>query len=555
MTGPPRHRRVGTTSPAPGTRELRHHAALDGLRGFAVLLVLFFHGSFSWASGGFLGVSLFFTLSGFLITRLLLADFRNHGRIRFAAFWERRARRLIPAALVAVALDRGRRAVRVEQLATIVAPRRRDVGGDVLGELARAVVGQLLRRAVRHTVAARALLVARDRGAVLPGDAAAAWQRCSRSATVRGARSPSCSACARRRRWSCSSPRARSTVRTTAPTPAPPRCSSARCSRSRIRSTAGRTTQSPTWAIAGVVALAFTLVMFTTVTFTTTWLYADGGLVLFGFASAILVRRVHGARTGPRPVLVVGAAALGLISYGVYLFHWPIFLVLSAQRTGLDQWPLFALRVAVTLVDRAAVVRVHRAPDPRTARAAFVAAPGGPARQWRRSSRSARTLVGSGPRRRDLPADVAQGVAPPAARRRRPRPAQGQDGGGEAAARLRRRRLDRHVLRRRPVRLGPAAPGERRGLRQRPQRLPGDARRKPALPVGGRAERPDRLRHRHRTSGRRTCTTSPPTSSSSPPGPPTPPGARCPATTSGVGSATRCSTSTSSRRCNRTSTS
>ena len=91
--------------PAPGEpSRLAHHKGLDGLRGFAVVLVLLFHGAFTWARGGFLGVSLFFTLSGFLITRLLLADFRTNGRIRFLAFWEKRARRLVPAALLATAL-------------------------------------------------------------------------------------------------------------------------------------------------------------------------------------------------------------------------------------------------------------------------------------------------------------------------------------------------------------------------------------------------------------------------------------------------------------------
>jgi hypothetical protein len=89
--------------------------------------------------------------------------------------------------------------------------------------------------------------------------------------------------------------------------------------------------------------------MFTSVTFTTSWLYSGGGLVLFGFASAILVRACM--VRGPIRTLFSWSAlrALGLISYGVYLFHWPIFLVLSPQRTGLEQVPLFALRVAVTL--------------------------------------------------------------------------------------------------------------------------------------------------------------------------------------------------------------
>jgi peptidoglycan/LPS O-acetylase OafA/YrhL len=52
----------------------RYWPALDGVRGLAVAAVLFFHGGFAWAEGGYLGISTFFTLSGFLITTLLLRE-------------------------------------------------------------------------------------------------------------------------------------------------------------------------------------------------------------------------------------------------------------------------------------------------------------------------------------------------------------------------------------------------------------------------------------------------------------------------------------------------
>jgi peptidoglycan/LPS O-acetylase OafA/YrhL len=73
---------------------------LDGLRAVAVLGVLVYHLNRNWLPGGFLGVDIFFVLSGYLITMLLLAEQRDTGRIHLPTFWARRIRRLLPALLV-----------------------------------------------------------------------------------------------------------------------------------------------------------------------------------------------------------------------------------------------------------------------------------------------------------------------------------------------------------------------------------------------------------------------------------------------------------------------
>ncbi|MGZ4680853.1 MAG: DUF459 domain-containing protein [Acidimicrobiales bacterium] len=78
--------------------------ALDGLRGIAVLAVVMYHLAPDRLPGGFLGVSMFFVLSGFLITSLLLSESASRGRIGLRSFWRRRFRRLLPAALVGLAL-------------------------------------------------------------------------------------------------------------------------------------------------------------------------------------------------------------------------------------------------------------------------------------------------------------------------------------------------------------------------------------------------------------------------------------------------------------------
>jgi peptidoglycan/LPS O-acetylase OafA/YrhL len=75
-----------------------HVSALDGARGLAVAGVLLFHGNH--LTGGYLGVDFFFTLSGFLITSLLLAESSRTGTIGLGGFWARRARRLLPALAV-----------------------------------------------------------------------------------------------------------------------------------------------------------------------------------------------------------------------------------------------------------------------------------------------------------------------------------------------------------------------------------------------------------------------------------------------------------------------
>ncbi len=80
----------------------RHLPALNGLRGVAVIGVVAYHLQIGWAKGGYLGVDLFFVLSGFLITTLLLEEWVGTGRVNLGAFWGRRARRLLPALFLVV---------------------------------------------------------------------------------------------------------------------------------------------------------------------------------------------------------------------------------------------------------------------------------------------------------------------------------------------------------------------------------------------------------------------------------------------------------------------
>ncbi|MEZ5116141.1 MAG: acyltransferase family protein [Candidatus Nanopelagicales bacterium] len=84
--------------------EMGYLPGLDGIRAIAVLGVLLYHADLTWIEGGFLGVDVFFVLSGFLITSLLLEEFDRRGTIDFKRFYIRRARRLLPALFLVLAV-------------------------------------------------------------------------------------------------------------------------------------------------------------------------------------------------------------------------------------------------------------------------------------------------------------------------------------------------------------------------------------------------------------------------------------------------------------------
>ncbi|WP_341746835.1 acyltransferase family protein [Dermatophilus congolensis] len=114
-----------------GTRAARHTRvdSLDGIRALAVIAVIAYHVSLPGAEGGFLGVDVFFVLSGFLITTLLMRELTGTGRIDLGGFWVRRVLRLLPASLLLIVTVVG-------VSAFVAAPfRRADIGADALWSL------------------------------------------------------------------------------------------------------------------------------------------------------------------------------------------------------------------------------------------------------------------------------------------------------------------------------------------------------------------------------------------------------------------------------------
>lgn len=83
---------------------IAHRSEIDGLRAVAVLPVIWHHAGLPWLPGGFLGVDVFFVISGYLITGILVSDL-SAGRFSIARFYERRARRILPALIVTLAFS------------------------------------------------------------------------------------------------------------------------------------------------------------------------------------------------------------------------------------------------------------------------------------------------------------------------------------------------------------------------------------------------------------------------------------------------------------------
>lgn len=91
-----------TTAPDAHTFRLGYRADIEGLRAVAIALVVAAHAGVSWLAGGFVGVDVFFVLSGYLITGLLVQEIRTTGRVRLLDFYARRLHRLLPALLLMV---------------------------------------------------------------------------------------------------------------------------------------------------------------------------------------------------------------------------------------------------------------------------------------------------------------------------------------------------------------------------------------------------------------------------------------------------------------------
>jgi peptidoglycan/LPS O-acetylase OafA/YrhL len=346
---------------------LPHQPALDGLRGLAVAAVVLYHGAAAdridwlqpWTRGGFLGVSAFFTLSGFLICSLLLTEGATSSAVSLGGFWQRRARRLLPASLLLL--------LAVTALTPVVGTEAQleHLPGDVWASL---------------------LYVANWRFVVEGADYAAQFQ---------GAPSPL------KHLWSLSIEeqwylvvplaavgvlglrrRAHGRFRrrhlagvlvlvAAAATAWTVWVSSGEWDNRAYMGTGTRLAEMALGAVAacslhpglqlgprtrrGVAVVAPPLLVAILVTWALTpieapWLFR-GGFSLHAAAVALVILAAVQPGAAVGGLLGLGVLrALGRISYGVYLFHWPIVWWVTPERLGLDPGAAFGVQLSLTLV-------------------------------------------------------------------------------------------------------------------------------------------------------------------------------------------------------------
>ena len=383
---------VAPRAPLPrvGPGLVRYQPAVDGLRALAVLAVLAYHWPATWMRGGFLGVEVFFVISGYLITSLLLGERTRTGRTDFKAFWLRRARRLLPAlyallvvvsaawliwhpsevaglrgAVIAAAVYVSNWyliAVKQSYFESVTRPSPLlhlwslavEEQFYLIWPLALAGLVRLFRRRMRLVLLATLTLAA--------GSAALGM------ALYHPGLDPY-------RIWYGTDTRAAGILLGAALAIAVPPW--------RMRATVHRSA-TVVLNIVAVAALAGVAWMFVRMNEFDPFVYHGGFVLLDLLTVALILSLVHPASTlVSRALAAQPLVWIGRRSYGIYLWHWPIFVV---TRPGLDVtwggWQLLVVRLGATLVAAELSYR-------------FVEMPvrDGSLRRWLRARRPARTTV------------------------------------------------------------------------------------------------------------------------------------------------------------------
>jgi peptidoglycan/LPS O-acetylase OafA/YrhL len=342
---------------APPRARRRYMPGLDGMRGVAMAAMLLYHHGVTFVSGAMFTVSTFFTLSGFLIATVVLGEHARTGRVSLPKFFEQRARRLLPAALAAIVLVVGLQYLfkvgsgprfRGDLLAGVgyVTNWRLAASGSGYGALfqSEAPTQHFWSLAIEEQfylafpllllgalwIGRRRLAVAGTLLAVAAGSAfAAAWV----SASANGNTGVTYYA-TYTRAGEILTGVALALIVATGPV-------------KRLLDSRSGVVGTALLGVAGVVGwlwLWHTIALNDPASF-------HGGVELNTLFTGLVILACISRRPGPAAAALSFAPVrdFGKLSYGVYLYHWPLFLFITAEATGLSSRPLFVLRVAATM--------------------------------------------------------------------------------------------------------------------------------------------------------------------------------------------------------------
>jgi peptidoglycan/LPS O-acetylase OafA/YrhL len=351
LTRPADHE-AGGTSGGTTQRGFGHKPALDGLRAVAVLSVMAYHFGATWAPGGFLGVDMFFVLSGYLITSLLVVEWDRTSTLDFLGFWARRARRLLPALFLVLGA--------IAIWAAVVAHR------DQLDSIRWDSLWTLFYGANWHFIASGQSYFDLFNE---PSPLRHAWSLAIEEQfyLVWPLVAFVCLQLARGRRWllgaTCVVGIAGATLLMAqlydradpsrsyygTDTRAGQLLVGALLALALLRWSPRTRAGAISLQALGLLGAAFVVWAFVDFGDTESWLYR-GGFLLFAIATAAVVAAViHPSRSPVHALLSVRPVRwVGEISYGLYLWHWPVVVAVTGARTGLSGWTLSAARLGLT---------------------------------------------------------------------------------------------------------------------------------------------------------------------------------------------------------------
>ena len=347
-----------------------YRPGFDGLRAIGLLTILAYHHGIDGARGGIFTLSMFFTLSGYLIATLTLVEWSRHGSVSLGRFWERRARRLLPAAVVTVAA-----VVALQKWWAIGA------GPTFKGDLL-AALGYVANWRFAFSDGDYAAIFAAERpvqhfwslaveeqfyflfpllfvGLMRLTDGR--WRRVGLA--FAGLAVASFVAA-----WLTAARHGNSELAYYAThTRAGELLAGVALAFLVVAEPVRRFLASPGGARAvrwgAVVGLAGYAWLWHSVGLASPFVFR-GGTLLNAVLTSLMILACTAATPGrvARALAVWPLRQLGKVSYAVYLFHWPLYLFLDGERTGLGFWPLFAARVGATVALAAVSYHLVEAP-------------------------------------------------------------------------------------------------------------------------------------------------------------------------------------------------